>query len=343
MNRLIFKTPPQGLREGTGMTTRRSLLLSLGGLALAGGAYAAGAFREMRRQAELRLFGQGSLIDTRAGALEYAVAGKGPPLMMIHGTGGGFDQGLLFATRLRQQGFRIIAPSRFGYLGSAFPDDASPAHQADTLVDLLDHLSIDRLPVLGGSAGALTAAEFALRHPDRCSQLALLVPAGNLTNRDPVVFTGLQRLAVDAVLGSDFWFWSLVRLTPEQMIRTLLATDPALLDAVPEAERQRAMTILSQILPISRKGNGLRTDAFWAGTPSATAFDRITVPTLILSCEDDLFGTAATARLMAERIPNAQITIYPTGGHIWLGHDADVADRIAGFVRGTAVGSDENQ
>jgi pimeloyl-ACP methyl ester carboxylesterase len=96
-------------------------------------------------------------------------------------------------------------------------------------------------------------------------------------------------------------------------------------------------------LPISRKGNGLRTDAFWAGTPSATAFDRITVPTLILSCEDDLFGTAATARLMAERIPNAQITIYPTGGHIWLGHDADVADRIAGFVRGTAVGSDENQ
>lgn len=32
--------------------------------------------------------------------------------MMIHGTGGGFDQGLLFAAGLRQQGFRIIAPSR---------------------------------------------------------------------------------------------------------------------------------------------------------------------------------------------------------------------------------------
>ncbi|WP_089279867.1 alpha/beta fold hydrolase [Antarctobacter heliothermus] len=65
------------------------------------------------------------MIDTPAGALEYANADDGPPLMMIHGTGGGFDQGLLFASGLRQSGFRIVAPSRFGYLGSAFPDDAS--------------------------------------------------------------------------------------------------------------------------------------------------------------------------------------------------------------------------
>ena len=321
------------------MATRRSLLLGLGGLALAGGGYAMGAFREARTQAEGRLFGHSTLIETRAGVLEYAVAGDGPPLMMIHGTGGGFDQGLLFAAALRQRGFRIIAPSRFGYLASAFPDDASPAHQADTLADLLDHLGIDRLPVVGGSAGALTAAEFALRHPDRCSHLGLLVPAANLTNRDPVVFTGLQRLAVNAVLGSDFWFWSLTRLAPGQMIRTLLATDPALLDRVPKAERRRAMAILNQIFPISRKVNGLRTDGFWAGTPTLTAYERIAAPTLILSCEDDLFGTAATARLLAERIPNAAVTIYPSGGHIWLGQDDEVADQIADFVRRTATGS----
>jgi pimeloyl-ACP methyl ester carboxylesterase len=319
------------------MTTRRKLLLGLTGLALAGGGAAAGAFREARTQAESRLYSQGTVIDTPAGVLEFAVAGDGPPLMMIHGTGGGFDQGLLFAASLRQQGFRIIAPSRFGYLGSAFPDDASPAHQADTLVDLMDHLGIDRLPVVGGSAGALTAAELALRHPRRCSQLGLLVPAGNLTNRDPVAFTALQRLAVDAVLGSDFWFWSLARLAPRQMIRTLLATDPALLNQVPEVERRRAMVILNQIFPISRKVNGLRNDGFWAGTPSPIPYEKIAVPTLILSCEDDRFGTAATARLMAERIPGAEITLYPTGGHIWLGHDAEVAERIAGFVRGTTT------
>lgn len=314
------------------MTTRRSLLLGLGGLALAGGGYAVGAYRATLAGAEARIARRSSVIATEAGALEYAVAGNGPPLMMIHGTGGGFDQGLLFADRLREAGFRIVAPSRFGYLRSAIPDDASPVHQADVLVGLLDRLGIERLPVVGGSAGALTAAEFALRHPGRCSHLVLIVPAANLTNRDPVEFTALQRLAVGAVLGSDFRFWALSRLAPGQMIRTLLATDPALLGRVPEAERARATTILDQILPVSRKAHGLRTDAFWAGAPSPTAYDRIAVPTLVLSCEDDLFGTADTARRLADRIPGALLKIWPEGGHIWLGHDEDVAREIAAWI-----------
>lgn len=323
------------------MTARRTVLFGLAGLLLAGGGFAAGAFREARTQARDRLFGQGAVIGTSAGELEYAVAGNGPPLMMIHGTGGGFDQGLLFAEELRRHGLQIVAPSRFGYLGSAFPDDASPAHQADLLVELLDHLGIDRLPVVGGSAGALSAAEFALRHPVRCSHLVLLVPAANLTDRDPVEFTALQRLAVGAVLGSDFWFWVLSRLASGQMIRTLLATDPALLGSVSPDERRRAEVILAQIFPISRKVDGLRTDGFWAGTPSTTAYDRIAVPTLILSCEDDLFGTAATARLLADRIPGAALTIFPTGGHIWLGHDADIAAAISDFIGQRAAAPDD--
>jgi 2-hydroxy-6-oxonona-2,4-dienedioate hydrolase len=320
------------------MTTRRTLLLGLTGLALAGAGFAAGAFREARAQAANRLFAQGEVIDSRAGGLEFAVAGDGPPLMMIHGTGGGFDQGLLFAAGLRRRGFRVIAPSRFGYLGSAFPDDASPAHQADALVDLLDHLGIESLPVIGGSAGALTAAEFAVRHSARCSHLGLLVPAANLTNRDPVVFTALQRVAVGAVLGSDFWFWALSRLAPRQMLRTLLATDPALLDQISDQERHRAWAILDQIFPISRKVNGLKSDGFWAATPTPTAHARIAVPTLILSCEDDLFGTATTARLLAERIPGAELVVFPTGGHIWLGHDDEVSDRIEQFLRTNQAG-----
>jgi pimeloyl-ACP methyl ester carboxylesterase len=148
-----------------------------------------------------------------------------------------------------------------------------------------------------------------------------------------VEFTALQRLAVGAVLGSDVAFWSLSRLAPGQMMRTLLATDPALLDTVSDAEQLRARTILDQIFPISRKVDGLRTDGFWAGTPSPTSYEDISVPTLILSCEDDLFGSAATARLLAERIPDADLTVYPTGGHIWLGHDDDFGDRIASFIR----------
>lgn len=322
-----------GHRPGAAtMIVRRALLAGLGALALGGGAWTAGAFRASMRAADARLARRSRVIGTSAGALEYAVAGQGSPLMMIHGTGGGFDQGLLFAHALRERGFRIVAPSRFGYLRSAFPRDASPARQADILVDLLDHLGIARLAVAGGSAGALSAAEFALRHPARCSHLVLLVPAANLTGRDPVSFTAVQRIAVETVLGSDFPFWALARLAPGQMLRTLLATDPALLERVGPSERRRAGLILEGIMPVSRKADGLRADALWAGTPSPTDHARIAVPTLILSCEDDLFGTAATARLLAARISGARLTIWPEGGHVWLGHDADVAREIAGFV-----------
>ncbi|SMX32144.1 alpha/beta fold hydrolase [Maliponia aquimaris] len=317
------------------MTARRTVLKGLGGLALLGGAYATGAYRSTMAAADARLARNSSLIETEFGPLEYAVAGDGPPLMMIHGTGGGFDQGLLFAHQIRETGFRIVAPSRFGYLRSAFPDDASPRHQADVLVALLDQLGIARLPVVGGSAGALSAAEFALRHPDRCSHLVLLVPAANLTGRDPVEFTALQRMAVGLVLGSDLAFWSLARMAPGQMLRTLLATDPALLAQVSKDEQRRAQLILDGLLPISRKANGLRTDGFWAGTPFPTAYQDITVPTLILSCEDDLFGTADTARRLADRIPGAVLKTWPEGGHIWLGHDADVAREFRMFVART--------
>lgn len=315
------------------MISRRELLTGLGGLILGGGAYATGAYQSAMASSDARLAHRSSLIDTVSGPLEYAVAGEGPPAMMIHGTGGGFDQGLLFAHALRERGFRIVAPSRFGYLRSAFPDNASPAHQADVLLALLDHLGIERLPVIGGSAGALTAAEFALRHPDRCSHLVLLVPAANLTGRDPVEFTALQRMVVDVVLGSDSAFWGLSALAPGQMIHTLLATDPALLSRVAPEERRRAELILDGLMPISRKADGLRNDGFWAGTPSLTVYEDIPVPTLILSCEDDLFGTADTTRRLADRIPDATLTIWPKGGHIWLGHDADVAREIETFVK----------
>ncbi len=312
------------------------MLAGLGGIGLGLGAWATGACRATLAAAEARIARRSNILQTSAGPLEYAIAGRGPPLMMIHGTGGGFDQGLLFAQGLVEAGFQIIAPSRFGYLRSAFPEDASPTHQADILAELVDHLGLDRIAVAGGSAGALTAAEFALRHPERCSHLILIVPAVNLTGQDPVEFTAFQQMAVERVLNSDVWFWALWRFAPDMLLRTLLATDPALLVRVAPEERHRADLIREGLMPISRKTDGLRTDGFWAGTPTQTAFEKLTRPTLILSCADDLFGTADTARLLADRIPAARLVVYPDGGHIWLGHDADLTMEIGEFITATA-------
>lgn len=313
-------------------TSRRALLALLAGGALVGGGLTRRAFTRDLRALEARLRGRSRLLGTRFGDLEFADVGKGAPLLMIHGTGGGFDQGLRFADRLLTGGLRVIAPSRFGYLRSAFPEDASPERQADAFVALLDHLGIDRLPVVGGSAGALSAAWFARRHPDRCAGLVLLVPAANVAGRDPVAMPGWQTWAMDRLLGSDALFWSACRLAPRQLIGSILATDPALLDSVSAEEARRARAILWDILPVSARRRGILDDARRAGSPAGIDFADITAPTLILSVEDDRFGTAATARTIAAAMPSARLVIYPTGGHIWLGHDADVAAEIKTFV-----------
>ena len=59
--------------------------------------------------------------------------------------------------------YRVSAAPR-----TAMPVDASPAAQADAHLALMDALGIDRAVVLGVSAGAPSAMQLALRHPDRC-------------------------------------------------------------------------------------------------------------------------------------------------------------------------------
>ena len=53
---------------------------------------------------------------------------------------GGFDQGLELGDGLVRAGFRLIAPSRFGYLRTPLPADASAEAQADAHASLLDAL-----------------------------------------------------------------------------------------------------------------------------------------------------------------------------------------------------------
>jgi 2-hydroxy-6-oxonona-2,4-dienedioate hydrolase len=312
--------------------TRRQWLLGVGSVALLGTGYLRSRFSHAVEAAEQRINGRSQTIVTKFGTLEYAVAGSGSPLLMIHGTGGGFDQGLSFASGLLKRGHQIISPSRFGYLRSDFPVDPSIANQADAFVALLDHLRIDRLAVMGGSAGALSATAFALRYPDRCTKLILLVPAANVSGADPVAMSAMREVVVRTMLNSDFLFWSALELVPENLVGTLLATDPKLLTTVSPLERKRAFDILSDMMPIHARAKGMLNDALQAGHPAKVDFSALKMPMLIISAEDDRFGTAATARKIAEIVPHAELTILENGGHIWLGHDEVVIERIKAFL-----------
>jgi pimeloyl-ACP methyl ester carboxylesterase len=281
-------------------------------------------------EARARLAGRSQTIDTPFGTLEYALSGDGTPLLVLHGAGGGFDQGLDMAGPLAQRGFRLIVPSRFGYLASASPPHATNAMQADAYGALLDRLGVDKAFVAASSAGVWSALQLALRHPERCRALAIIGPADYL----PPGTSNYGGALLRAMYGSDLVGCASLRSTlilPGAMTRMMLGTDPALLDAAQPGERARVRATLDHLLPTTARAAGMRLDIRSATVREPYPLENISCPVLTISADDDAFGTAARARAIAASVPNGKAVIYPTGGHALVGRYADVLNEIASF------------
>lgn len=268
---------------------------------------------------------------TSAGLIEYAIRGAGPVLLSIHGAGGGFDQGLILADGFMGDGYRIIAPSRFGYLGTPVPEDTSPAAQADAHAALLDELKADKAIVIGTSAGARSALELALRHPAKVEALILVVP-GTYAPESPVSIEASRgsKFAFWLVnAGADFVWWSMEKMAPDVLIR-FLGTPPELVTAAPAAEQDRVMAMVGSVQPLSRRFAGINIDS----TPDLhrLPLENIVVPTLIISARDDLFNTRPAAEFAAGLIPGAKLVVFESGGHLMVGHEREVRGIIKDFL-----------
>lgn len=275
------------------------------------------------------------IVGTPCGVIEYADIGTGPAILAIHGAGGGFDQSLDLARDFLGAGFRVVAPSRFGYLRTPLPADASPMAQADAHACLLDALNLQKVVVIAGSMGAPSAMQLCIRHPERCSALILLFPiafAPRPTNEPPPQPSAFAQFLMNTTLKSDFAFWAGFKLSRDTVMKTIGATPPAdFRDAAPE-EQARVLAVLRNIEPISQREEGLRNDAAVAPSVPRYGLEQIQAPTLVISAEDDLFGTFKGGRYTAEHIPGARFVGYSTGGHLLVGHGSDVRRELAGFL-----------
>ncbi|MDL5502616.1 MAG: alpha/beta fold hydrolase, partial [Candidatus Methanoperedens sp.] len=160
------------------------------------------------------------------------------------GAGGGYDQGLWIARELVGKGFCIIAPSRFGFLRTPLPQDASSAAQADAHACLLDALNISKVAVVGVSAGAPSSMQFALRHPERTSSLVLIVP-GTYTPEHP--FETPTRAPLPFILSmifkSDFPLWVAMKVYPSSVLYTI-GVPPSFQARLTHAQKDELMRIL---------------------------------------------------------------------------------------------------
>jgi len=280
----------------------------------------------------------GRIANMAAGPIEYAERGVGTPLLSIHGAGGGYDQGLSNAAELVGDGFRVIAPSRFGYLGTPIPADASPSAQADALAALLAELIIDKVVVVGISAGARSAIELALRHPDRVAALILIVP-GTYAPASPVAIEGSRGSKFSFWLvnaGADFAWWAAEKTAPSVLIR-FIGVPPEVVTAAPKTERDRVMRIVGSVQPLSRRFRGINIDS----NPDLhrPPLEEIRAPTLVISARDDLFNTLPAAEFAAGTIPNARLVAFDTGGHLLVGHEREVRAIVGDFLAKAGVKS----
>lgn len=304
-------------------------MASLAALAGAGSAWL--SFRREMKEAAARLDAGSLLAETALGPIEYGREGEGEPVLVVHGAGGGYDQGLAIGRDTLGFGYDLIAPSRFGYLRTPLRRDLSPAAQADAHAALLDELNVDRAVVLAASAGAPSAIELALRHPGRVKALILLVPRA----WDPEAVVRVDgSVSSQAVLklieaASDFAFWLAIRVARRAVVR-FLGVPPEVEARAAPAERERVTVLMHSLLPLSRRIAGIEAEAAFEMKP--WPLQGICAPTLIVSAEDDLFCTLPGARFTAAGIPDAELEVLPDGGHLMVGHGARVEARVAEFL-----------
>ena len=87
--------------------------------------------------------------------------------------------------------------------------------------------------------------------------------------------------------------------------------------------------MLDEILPVSARAAGLRSDSAVGRQLKPSPLQRVRVPTLIIAARDDRYGTYASAEYTAGKIQGARFIGFETGGHTWIGHNDEVMSAIA--------------
>lgn len=262
-----------------------------------------------------------------AGPTEYLDDGEGPTVLLIHGIFGGHDAALRLAGASDLAGRRRLAPSRFGYLGTAMPARASVALQADTHAALLDAREIDRAAVLAGSAGTTSALELAFRHPDRVAGLVLLSSNAPGPHHDT---DGIPSWLAQRLWASDPLMWT-VRTYAPGSITSLMGVPPGL--SLSRYDRARLEEEMDSIFPVSRRVRGCLFDAFTGNKAvNAIPLEDIRTPTLVIHFRDDTGAPIAGAQTLAHRIPGARPLFLDHGGHLGLGDHPEVAAALRTFL-----------
>ena len=268
-------------------------------------------FQRDMRAARKRLRGRSRVLPSPYGNVEYATGGRGADVLIVHGAGGGWDQGALIAEAVLDDRFRWIAPSRFGYLRSGLRAHATVEEQAHAYARLLDHLSVERVAVVALSAGGPSALVFALLYPHRVSSLTLISCGVTPLSTDDQAQADKAGKALVRIFRRDFNYWLMTRLFRKRLLR--------LMGAGPGSEWVER--VIEAMHPASWRCDGVVYDNTMVLPGERIAAVR--APTLIVHAKDDSLQLHHHAAFAENTIPRAMLISFEHGGHMVLATEND--------------------
>jgi 2-hydroxy-6-oxonona-2,4-dienedioate hydrolase len=267
-----------------------------------------GFYMISQRRLRVKLASMSQILQTDAGLIEYIDQGTGPVILHAHGMAGGYDH-IRWCEYLVKAGFRVIVPSRPGYLRTPLSSGKSPEEQAALYIAFLDALDIDKVILYAYSQGGSSSLQFAWMYPDRCCGLILF---SAITRSQPDLEKFLPIIRI--VLSLNFLLWLLSTI----MVSWLMSqAKKELAIEVQQDESKMAdiQDIFEAIFQTSIRGKGLINDfnnsVYWQGLP----LDRLAVPTLIMHGDKDTIINPKDSLAAANEILGSTYLSLKGAGH----------------------------
>jgi len=230
-------------------------------------------------------------IRVRGVTVRLWCAGKGRPVLFLHGAGG-VPQWLPFFDALAER-HRLLVPEHPGFGGSDDPAwIRSIADLALFYLDLVEEAGLDGVHLVGTSLGGWLAAEILIRDRARFRSLVQLAPAG---------------IRVKGVPAGDNFIWG-----PEEAVRNLYHDQSF-------ADRILALTPDAAQLELALKNRftvaKLGWQPRWFDPDLEKWLHRIKLPALVVWGENDRIMPPVYAALWCERLPQARLVMVENCGH----------------------------
>jgi 3-oxoadipate enol-lactonase len=245
--------------------------------------------------------------------IAYEVLGSGPPVVLLHAFPAHHALWLPAAQALLAR-YRVILPDLRGHGESDVGEGPATMekHAAD-LARILDHAEVARAPFAGVSIGGYVLFEFWRRYRDR---VAALILCNTKAQPDtPEARAARLQSAADVLeRGTEPFIESML---PKLMGKTTHAARPDLVDGA----RQMMLKMSPQDIAMVQRGMAERPD-------SQPTLKTITVPTLVVTGDEDTLTGIPEAELLRQNIPLAHMRVIPRAGHFSVWEQPEEAGKL---------------